>query len=550
MSDFVNIDNADTRFETLKKGFNLRWPDSGRDANNIYVCRTPDEVLAAANAALAKGQRITVRSGGHCYEGFVSNKLADESSELGIIDLSLMTGMEFSEDQTVVSPYDSTAKYRFRAATGNQNWDGYVSLYKLANRTVPGGSCYSVGSGGHVTGGGYGLLSRLHGLTVDWLSGIDILVPSADGKSLQAKHVNLNSTGTDRELFIACRGAGGGNFGIILNYYYEDLPAAPQQVYLLTLSYPWSSFSDSAQFGNFLKAYWQWFSDNDANWNSSDMTKANGGLFALLKLQHRSTGDIHLLVQYTGSDGRVDGEGQATPFTDFVDTMNAAAGVTPYVTENVSRHGPVPFTAKKKPFRDALSDARLMDWLYATQTINGSGDNQRGKYKSAYHLDNFDDAEITVLWNNLNGSDDPLLNQALVQIDSYGGCINTNDETSNPTSVYQRKSLLKTQFQVYWTKPENDTHCIQWLSNLYKTYFAAYGAKPYRDNGRFEGCYINYPDVDMKYALSQPDTVDPQWLDLYYGTKAEALVTTKNAVDPGNLFRHEMSIPLTLPVRK
>jgi len=56
--------------------------------------------------------------------------------------------------------------------------------------------------------------------------------------------------------------------------------------------------------------------------------------------------------------------------------------------------------------------------------------------------------------------------------------------------------------------------------------------------------------VDMKYALSQPDTVDPQWLDLYYGTKAEALVTTKNAVDPGNLFRHEMSIPLTLPVRK
>lgn len=265
MSDFVTINSDDTRFETLKKGFNLRWPDEGKEANNIYVCRTEEEVLTAANTALVNKQRITVRSGGHCYEGFVSNKLAGESSELAIIDLSLMTGMAFSEDQTIVSPYDSTVKYRFRAATGNQNWDGYVNLYKLANRTVPGGSCYSVGSGGHVTGGGYGLLSRQHGLTVDWLSGIDILVPSTDGASLQAKHVHLNSTGADRDLFIACRGAGGGNFGIILNYYYVDLPAAPQQVYLLTLSYPWSAFSTSTQLGVFLKAYWQWFSTNDVN---------------------------------------------------------------------------------------------------------------------------------------------------------------------------------------------------------------------------------------------------------------------------------------------
>ena len=26
-----------------------------------------------------------------------------------------------------------------------------------------------------------------------------------------------------------------------------------------------------------------------------------------------------------------------------------------------------------------------MDWLWLTQNINGSGSNQRGKYKSAYH---------------------------------------------------------------------------------------------------------------------------------------------------------------------
>ncbi|WP_312240297.1 BBE domain-containing protein [Pantoea sp.] len=553
MSNYVVIDNLDTRFETVKRGFNLRWPESeNKSANYVYVCKTADEVIAAANYALAAKQRITVRSGGHCYEGFVSNKLAgEESTPLGIIDLNLMTGMDYQEDKSVTSPYDNSAtpeKYKFRAATGNQNWDGYVTLFKLANRTVPGGSCYSVGSGGHVSGGGYGLLSRLHGLTVDWLSGVDILVPNSDGTQLIAKHVNLNSTGSDRDLFIACRGAGGGNFGIILNYYYEELPQAPQQVYLLTLSYPWSGFASKDQFGRFLKAYWQWFSDNDANWNSSDISKANGGLFALLKLQHRSTGNINLLVQYTGKDGRVDGANQSAPFVDFVNAMNAAAGVTPDVIHTPIYHGALPVQPKAiKRLADPVQDAQLMTWLNATQNINGSGENQRGKYKSCYQVGNFTGTEITALWNNLNGADNPLLNQALVQIDSYGGAINTNDETSNPTSVYQRKSLLKSQFQVYWKKPEQDAACIAWIRKLYGDFFADQGGKPYEDEtGRYEGCYINYPDIDMKYMDSTQAQIDPEWLTLHYGDKYQKLVSTKRAVDPKNIFRHEMSIPTNI----
>ena len=115
--------------------------------------------------------------------------------------------------------------------------------------------------------------------------------------------------GTDRDLFVACRGGGGGNYGIILNYYFAELPVAPQQAYWLSLSYPWDSFgtgdAGKAAFGRFMKAYYQWFADNDADWNSSDPAKANGGLFTLLKVQHRSTGDIVLNIQYTGTDGKV-----------------------------------------------------------------------------------------------------------------------------------------------------------------------------------------------------------------------------------------------------
>lgn len=82
MSDFILVDKQDTRYSTLQKGFNLRWPTSGNGADYIYVCHSTQDVIDAANDALLKGNRITVRSGGHCYEGFVANKLSGEENSL------------------------------------------------------------------------------------------------------------------------------------------------------------------------------------------------------------------------------------------------------------------------------------------------------------------------------------------------------------------------------------------------------------------------------------------------------------------------------------
>lgn len=552
MPDYLRIDKNDSRFVTLKKGFNLRWPTEGYEADYIYICNSATAVTQAANDALGAGYRITVRSGGHCYEGFVSNKLPgdDPSQALAIIDLSLMTGLEFKEDKTVTSPYGSGETYKFRAATGNQNWDGYVGLYKVANRTIPGGSCYSVGSGGHVAGGGYGLLSRLHGLTVDWLSAVDILVPAADGKSLEPRHVHLNSPGVDRDLFIACRGAGGGNYGIILNYYYAELPQAPEQAWLVNLSWPWSNFDSERKLWTFLSAYWKWFSDHDADWNSPDPAKANGGLFSLLKLQHRSTGDINLLIQYTGTNGKVNDPAQLTPLLDFINTMNTAAGGNTLVNSEPLDWGPTKnrSASERKILNTGspLENARLMDWLYVTQTINGSGSNQYGKYKSYYQIADYVQEEIAAIWKFFNVEGVEALSQALLQIDSYGGCVNVNDETTNPTSVYQRRSLLKAQLQVYWINADHAQECLQWSRDFYNAYFARQGYKPYDDLQRYEGCFINYPDVDMKY-VGDTANINTRWLELYYGDKQNMLIATKRSIDPHNIFRNELSIPTAHP---
>ncbi|TAK75227.1 MAG: FAD-binding oxidoreductase, partial [Gammaproteobacteria bacterium] len=237
---YVIIDRGNPAFETLKKGFNLRWPAAGNPgAALICICQTIADVQLAANNALRNGYRMTIRSGGHCYEGFVSNAWpAQDGKPLVILDISMLTGMDYDASGKIPSPFDPTATYQFRVAAGNQNWDNYLALYKRSGKTLPAGSCYSVGAGGHICGGGYGLLSRKQGLTVDWLSGVDILVPGANGEMI-AKHVNDKSSGNDRLLYIACRGGGGGNFGIIVNYYFNDLPLAPRQACWLALEFPW-----------------------------------------------------------------------------------------------------------------------------------------------------------------------------------------------------------------------------------------------------------------------------------------------------------------------
>ena len=114
--------------------------------------------------------RPTVRSGGHCYEDFVVN-----NPDGALLDFSLLNASHYPGDR---------CKYRISA--GMQFGEVYLDLYKRDNVTIPAGTCYTVGAGGHISGGGYGVLSRLHGLTVDWVSSVDILTVDGHGKVAHA----------------------------------------------------------------------------------------------------------------------------------------------------------------------------------------------------------------------------------------------------------------------------------------------------------------------------------------------------------------------------
>jgi hypothetical protein len=57
----IVVSQQDPRFETLKSGHNLRWPEDSHDAaGRIYLCEDAGEVAEALQQAVSAGQRCGV----------------------------------------------------------------------------------------------------------------------------------------------------------------------------------------------------------------------------------------------------------------------------------------------------------------------------------------------------------------------------------------------------------------------------------------------------------------------------------------------------------
>lgn len=471
----------DPRYPTLVRGFNQRWV--GAPAY-VQVCGDAKQVLETVQRAVDQNLRITVRAGGHCYEDFISGNFGGV-----IID---------------VSPLNAVYKNGgglFCVEGGCTLWNVYTQLYKEYGRTIPGGSCYSVGAGGHVSGGGYGLLSRLHGLTVDYLQAVELVRVNEDGKA-ELITVSRDSKDCDeQDLLWANQGGGGGNFGIVTKYWFKDPPIAPSFASLASIAWDWDkidkdSFTELVNnYGNFLKQH----SQVDSPYKS---------LFALLHLTQKAAGQIVLTIQNAGDGGLIE---------EFIAAVKLS-GVD---------HGPQRFSVGYHHIVPAADRPRTMPWLEVTQTLDPSGPNQRGKYKSAYMIEPFPAAQIDALWHYLADSNfqNP---QALVQVDSYGCQINA--VAPEQTAIPQRSSIMKLQYQTYWTRPDEDEANLKWIREFYAAMYGLRG--PYPD-GTVDGCYVNYPDVDL---------VD--WQYLYYKDNYPQLQRVKQRWDPLNIFNHQQSIEL------
>ena len=505
----ITVTRQDPRYATLKKSRNLRWPASEAEAaSRIEVCESAEDAAQVLQRIVSAGLRPTVRSGGHCYEDFVVNNPGG-----AILDLSLLP-----------DPRSTDAGAKFKISAGRQLGELYLDLYKRYGVTFPGGSCYAVGAGGHVSGGGYGVLSRLHGLTVDWLSAVDILTVDASGKVIPRRVDKKN----DPDLFRACRGAGGGNFGIITAFHFDQLPQAPQEVVHTGLSFDWSTMTEE-RFTTILTTFSNY-------WETRGKDPDTFGLFAILDVSHTSSKRFGLSLQFCNPDGTCSDLSVVNEFLDRFSPCAPAPGAPGLNKDQPIAHAPL---ASEVCVGQHQVSRRA--WLDATIGGSASGGSNRAKYKSTYMKRSFTVSEARCMYKYMTrdvpGVD---LRGFFLAIDSYGGAVN-KAKLADETSISQRSSIMKLQFQSYWQNAEDDTARLKWLHDFYSDLYTSpnvdsrYSGTPYPGD-YYEGCYINYPDRDMlAYSF---------WPQLYYGDQGlyPFLQDVKRRYDPNNVFHHAMSV--------
>ena len=104
---------------------------------------------------------------------------------------------------------------RVRMGGGARNANVYAGL-RPVSRAITHGRCMAVGVAGLVLGGGIGFSQRRRGLTCDQLTETEII--TAAGERL------LCNERENADLFWACRGGGGGNFGVNVSFTFQAFP--------------------------------------------------------------------------------------------------------------------------------------------------------------------------------------------------------------------------------------------------------------------------------------------------------------------------------------
>ncbi|RAJ40406.1 FAD/FMN-containing dehydrogenase [Kitasatospora sp. SolWspMP-SS2h] len=195
---------GDGAFHESSAAFNERWAD--RTPTAVLRAAGPPDVLRAINWARDHAVPIVPRGGGHSYAGNSVN------SGL-VVDLRAL-------DAITVDP----ATGRVTVGGGVLTGALYAAL-RPHGLALPLGNGAGVGIAGLALGGGSAATSRRFGLTADTLRATTLA--TADGTVLTC------DADRNEDLYWACRGGGGGNFGINLDLTFQAVEAPAASTCLL-----------------------------------------------------------------------------------------------------------------------------------------------------------------------------------------------------------------------------------------------------------------------------------------------------------------------------
>jgi FAD/FMN-containing dehydrogenase len=434
-----------------------------RQPQGIAYCATPADVAACLSFVTAFKLPVRARSGGHSYAGW--------STVTGglVIDVSQLDSFTAS-GETV------------RVGSGLP----LINFYEnLADRglAVPGGSCPTVGIAGLTLGGGVGVIGRLYGLTSDNLEAVQIV--TANGDVLDC------DSARDPGLLWACRGGGGGNFGVATSFTFQAHRLS--NLVLFFLAWPWA---DAARV---VDAWQNWAPHApDALWANLHLSAAPGGSVPVLGVGGTWAGTV------AGAKAQLDklyakvGTGPSSVFLQemsYLDAMLLEAGCSGLTvpqchTGPAGRLPRVPQFAKSDFFTRRLSPSGITTLLTGIERMQGVRGTAGGVGAIAF--------------------------------DAFGGAFNRVHP--NATAFVHRNSLFLAQYTTSWNFPGTGTG----VSNQHAWLRSYYAALHPHASGQ---AYQNYVDPDLT-----------NWRQAYYGANYSRLASLKARYDPHQLFQFPQGI--------
>jgi FAD/FMN-containing dehydrogenase len=173
----------------------------------VVQAASANDVVTALEFAARSGLLVHPRSGGHSYVGASAARRAIQ------IDVRRLFTVRFEAASKTITVGAGASLLSVHTALDPHG------------RTVPTGTCATVGAAGLTLGGGLGVEDRAYGLTCDALDSVTVVTASGQAVTASSKE--------HPELFWACRGGGGGNFGIATEFRYRTFPAHPMSTYYL-----------------------------------------------------------------------------------------------------------------------------------------------------------------------------------------------------------------------------------------------------------------------------------------------------------------------------
>ena len=182
----------------------------------VAMCESEGDVAASVKFASEHGLLLSIHGAGHNIAG---NAVCDGGF---MISFARMKDVEVDTD---------TGRVRVQPGATLGDLDAATQEHGLA---VPTGINSTTGIAGLTLGGGFGWLSRKHGMTVDNLLSARVVL--ADGSVVVA------SESENEDLFWGLRG-GGGNFGVVTSFEFQGHQVGPEVLSGLIV-HPFSDVAD------------------------------------------------------------------------------------------------------------------------------------------------------------------------------------------------------------------------------------------------------------------------------------------------------------------